>query len=63
MNLMKTTLAAVLVAIGLAAPLAHAQEATIRKNLAERIPQLQKIDEVTRTPLNGIWEVRVRKRE
>ena len=31
---------------GLAAATAHAQEAAIRKNLAERIPQLQKIDEV-----------------
>ena len=41
------------------APLAQAQEATIRKNLGERIPQLQKIDEVTRTPINGLWEVRV----
>lgn len=59
MNLIKTTLAAVLAAAALAAPLAQAQEATIRKNLGERIPQLQKIDEVSRTPLNGIWEVRV----
>jgi thiol:disulfide interchange protein DsbC len=59
MNLIKTTLAAVLAAAALAAPLAQAQEATIRKNLGERIPQLQKIDEVSRTPINGIWEVRV----
>jgi thiol:disulfide interchange protein DsbC len=59
MNLIKTTLAAVLAATALAAPLAQAQEATIRKNLGERIPQLQKIDEVSRTPINGIWEVRV----
>ena len=59
MNLIKTTLAAVLVAIGLAAPLAQAQEATIRKNLAERIPQLQKIDEVSRTPMDGLWEIRI----
>ena len=59
MNLIKTWLAAVLVAAGFAAPLAQAQEATIRKNLGERIPQLQKIDEVSRTPMNGLWEVRV----
>lgn len=59
MNLIKTTLAAVLAAAALAAPLAQAQEATIRKNLGERIPQLQKIDEVSRSPINGIWEVRV----
>jgi thiol:disulfide interchange protein DsbC len=35
-----------------------AQEALIRKNLAERLPQLAKIDEVTRTPIPGLWEVR-----
>ena len=38
---------------------AQAQEATIRKNLGERIPQLAKIDEITRTPMNGLFEVRV----
>ena len=36
-----------------------AQEASIRKNLAERVPQLQKIDEVSKTPINGLYEVRV----
>jgi thiol:disulfide interchange protein DsbC len=38
---------------------AWAQEATIRKNLSERIPQLQKIDEVTRSPMPGLFEVRI----
>ncbi len=38
---------------------AVAQEATIRKNLGERIPQLQKIDEVTKSPMPGLYEVRV----
>ncbi|MEY4711383.1 MAG: putative Thiol:disulfide interchange protein dsbC precursor [Pseudomonadota bacterium] len=38
---------------------AHAQEAAIRKNLSERIPQLVKIDEITRTPMPGLYEVRV----
>ncbi len=38
---------------------AQAQEATIRKNLGERIPQFGKIDEVTRTPMPGLFEVRV----
>lgn len=37
---------------------AQAQEAQIRKALAERLPQLPKIDEVTRTPVPGLWEVR-----
>jgi thiol:disulfide interchange protein DsbC len=37
---------------------AAAQEAVIRKNLAERLPNLPKIDEVTRSPVPGWWEVR-----
>lgn len=50
----------VLTLVALAAPgRAHAQEAAIRKNLAERIPQLAKIDEITRTPMTGLYEVRV----
>jgi thiol:disulfide interchange protein DsbC len=36
-----------------------AQEAAIRKNLAERLPNFPKIDEVTRTPVPGLWEVRI----
>lgn len=35
------------------------QEAAIRKNLAERVPQLAKIDEVSKTPIPGLFEVRV----
>ena len=30
-----------------------AQEATIRKNLVERLPGLPKIDEIRRTPMNA----------
>lgn len=41
-----------------AAPPVLAQEALIRKNLAERIPSLPKIDEVRPTPVAGIFEVR-----
>ena len=37
---------------------AGAQEAVIRKTLPERLPQLPKIDEVNRTPIPGLWEVR-----
>lgn len=43
----------------LVAVAAGAQEAVIRKNLAERLPSLPKIDEVTKTPLPGLWEVRI----
>lgn len=38
---------------------AWAQEAAIRKNLGERIPQFEKIDEISKTPVAGIFEVRV----
>jgi len=37
---------------------ALAQEAAIRKTLAERLPNLPKIDEITRTPVAGLYEVR-----
>jgi thiol:disulfide interchange protein DsbC len=38
---------------------ATAQEATIRKNLAERLPQIEKIDEVSKSPMPGLFEIRV----
>jgi len=38
---------------------ATAGEAEIRKNLAARIPQFAKIDEVTKAPIPGLYEVRV----
>lgn len=57
---MTNTLKTLLVGAGVLASLAvQAQEATIRKNLTERIPQLQKIDEISKTPVNGLYEVRV----
>lgn len=37
---------------------AVAQEAAIRKNLAERLPKLPAIDEVLKTPVPGLFEVR-----
>ncbi len=46
-------------ALGLALSTAWAQESTIRKTLAERIPQLEKIDEVRTTPMPGLYEVRM----
>jgi thiol:disulfide interchange protein DsbC len=38
---------------------AQGHEAAIRKNLAERIPQIPKIEEITPTPLAGIYELRL----
>ena len=46
-------------AIALACLGAQAQEAAIRKNLAERIPQMPKIDEVSKSPMAGLYELRV----
>ena len=38
---------------------AWSQEAVIRKNLAERIPQMKNIDEISKSPMPGLYEVRV----
>ncbi|MDP3651367.1 MAG: DsbC family protein [Rhodoferax sp.] len=38
---------------------AFAQEAAIRKNMAQRIPQLKAIDEVKKTDIPGVFEIRV----
>ncbi len=35
------------------------QDAVIRKNLAERLPNLPAIDEISKTPMDGLFEVRV----
>ena len=40
------------------APAAFSQEAVIRKNIAERLPDFPKIDEITKTPIAGLYEVR-----
>jgi thiol:disulfide interchange protein DsbC len=38
---------------------ALADEAAIRKNLGERLPDFPKIDEVSKSPIPGLYEVRV----
>ncbi len=43
----------------LLAPAAMADEAAIRKNLAERLPSFPAIDEVSKTPIPGLYEVRI----
>jgi thiol:disulfide interchange protein DsbC len=54
--LLRSTGLAALMAL---ATLAQADEATIRKTLADRMPNLPPIDEVSRTPMNALWEVRI----
>lgn len=56
MKLLKTAL---LTCVLLTAQATWAQESAIRKNLTERLPQLQAIDEVSKTPMEGIYEIRV----
>ena len=56
---MKITRSALIIGTMAFALTASAQESVIRKNLAERIPQLQKIDEVSKSPMSGLYEVRV----
>jgi thiol:disulfide interchange protein DsbC len=56
-RLLKTLAMAGALAAALVA--AQAQEAVIRKNLAERLPNLPKIDEVSKTPIPGLYEVRI----
>lgn len=53
--------AACLLAIASLSPAlsAHAQDASLKKTLTERIPQFEKIDEVRPTPMPGLFEVRV----
>lgn len=60
MNLIRLTIRSLLAATLVTQALgASAQEAAIRKNLAERLPNLPRIDEVSKTPMPGLYEVRV----
>jgi thiol:disulfide interchange protein DsbC len=51
--------ATALMALSLSSAFAQGHEATIRKALSERIPQIPKIEEITPTPLAGIYELRL----
>src|SRR5215208_3664455 len=59
MKLIKYAARAAVLAAGLLASFAQADEAAIRKAIPERLPQLGKIDEVNKTPMPGLFEVRV----
>ncbi len=58
-SLRSAVLWALLSAAGCANAAADPAEATIRSNLKERIPQIEKIDEVSKTAVPGLYEVRV----
>jgi len=55
----KTAALAAIASLAFVMASAQAQEAAIRKNLTERLPQMGKIDEVSKTPMPGLFEVRV----
>lgn len=42
-----------------ASDLTAEQEGQLRKNLAERVPQIPKIDEIVRAPFPGLYEIRM----
>jgi thiol:disulfide interchange protein DsbC len=40
-----------------------AQDANLKKTLAERLPSLPKIEEISKTPMPGVFEIRVQGNE
>jgi thiol:disulfide interchange protein DsbC len=59
MRLLRSTLATLVASLTvLAAGPVRADEAAVRKAVSERLPDLPRIDEVTRTPVPGLYEVR-----
>ena len=58
-TLPKTIKLIALCAVLMPATALFAQENTIRKNLGERLPNLPKIDEVSKSPMTGLFEIRV----
>lgn len=59
MKFVRLMLASLLALASLSMSPASAQEATLRKTLSERLPNLPKIDEVSKTPMNGLYELRM----
>jgi len=60
----RTVLAVALATLGLGlSAQAPSQEDIIRKNLKERLPKIEKIDEISKSPMPGIYEVRVNETE
>ncbi len=56
MGFVRTMLAVIAAALAIGA---WADEATIRKNLAARLPNFPPIDEVSKTPIPGVYELRI----
>ena len=58
-NLIRRAAVAALLTLPLLATAQDKEAAAIRKNLGERIPALSQIDEIRKTPMAGLYEVRV----
>ena len=58
MNRPSRAVSALVLALAIA-PFAFADEAAIRKNIGERVPDFPKIDEITKTAIPGLYELRV----
>src|SRR3954469_11248321 len=58
MNRSSRVAAALILALSFASA-AFADDAAIRKNIGERVPQFPKIDEIMKTPIPGIYELRI----
>jgi thiol:disulfide interchange protein DsbC len=58
MNRPSRAVSALVLALAIA-PFAFADEAAIRKNIGERVPDFPKIHEVTKTAIPGLYELRV----
>ena len=56
-HIQRAIFAAILLAFFTWSGMAGAQEAAIRKTLKERIPELPKIVSISKTPINGLYEV------
>lgn len=59
----RALVASAFLALGMTSAMAQGHEATIRKALSERLPQMPKIEEITATPLPGIYELRLNNNE
>ena len=53
------SLVASVLTLSLSSTYAETVENTIKKNLTDRLPQLPRIDDVTKSPMNGLYEVRL----
>ncbi len=58
-HFLSLSLIASLLTLPLSSTYADTVENTIKKNLTDRLPQLPHIDEVTKSPMNGLYEVRL----